>query len=682
MNLKARRILVLILLFLFIIPNISFANTDYKTNIQNYEEMKLVFKWAESFLNHITNIKRNIITIDKPGVYELGNCKGTIIINAGNVTLKNTKLTGNIIVAESKSNEELKLINVEVYGYLSIYRNNAKLSLDGKFKNVLVSSRNLNLYFNNGSIDYLTVNKNTQGATLILNNGTEVKYLLLEAGIKVNGKGLIRKATVNSNGVSFEQAPLKLEKANGISVQLGALNKISFGNRDSNDSNNDAEIVSEIKKDLKLVINGAVGRKASPKIILPISDNKNYQSSITWVSSNTDFIQIDGNEALIFRRGVNDGHSGEHDDGGCENDDHDSASVKMLSLMAGESEDCSDNENTPEECGGSGGSVNFATLTATIKKGSAVELKTFNVSIPWGWGKAISFVESSSGSENEHEHEHEISTPLAKVIPEQVIYINQYPLYISSEDLAQYGEKITDFNLISVSTTASAITPSGIAAVNIIDKSLLKIEPKSEGMLAIVASVENSLGKTDVSFKVLVKSADIVDDSTAVNNANAKLKLKLISHGKDTKQTNKIILPDTDYLGYGTDITWKSDNNEFLDIEQDIGIINRRGLKSEGGCEDHSVEGVLSVLHAESNEEEDCDGNGGESHEEGEGGCSEDEGHEDDSCGGEQDEGGNDKGKSTKVTLTATIKRGDAEITKNIYIKIPWGWGRAITISY
>lgn len=673
---KMKRLLILLLCILFMIPNISSAQTLYNNNVQNHIEERQVGKWAAALFNYFICMQKNVLTIDKPGVYELGNYKGTIVIYNGNITLKNTDLSGNLIVLKSANNGEINLENVNIRGKLSIYGNNVKLVLNGKFNDIIVLSSTLNLILSKGNIENLTVSKGLQNTTINLYAGTQVNALLLDSVSYVKGKGVIRKATVTSNGVRIEQIPQELVHENGINVQVGYSRKSGSDNSSSNNSQIDNEIVTEIMKDLKLVLTGAAGRKASPEIILPSTDDKGYQSNITWVSDNLEFIQIEGNKALIYRRGLNGSHSEDHDDGGCENDVNSSASVSLVTMDATNFENLSHEEGS-SGCSGEGGKVNLVGLKATINKGTATDTKTFFILIPWGWGKAITIAENNSGI---GEHEHSDFAPIPKVIPEQDLFIGQYPLYMSSEDLAQNGEIITNVQYEAVSTTtASAITGSAIAAVNIVDDSLLRIEPYNPGYLIITAEVGNSAGKANVTFKVSIETQIQVDDLSAVKDSGRNLRISIISKGHDSSQKNSIILPDTDYLGHGTSITWKSNNNEFLVINEDLNLamIYRRGSsKEEGGCGEHSELVALSSIVdvEEKSDEEICDGSCEDESDSDEGGnCSgEEDSHEDSSKGG----------KSTGVELIATIKRGEAEVTKNIFIKIPWGWGKTISVKY
>jgi len=673
---KMKRLLILLFCILFMIPNISSAQTFYNPNVQNHIEERQVGKWAVGLFNYFMSMQKKVLTIDKPGVYELGNYKGTIVIYNGNVTLKNTYLTGNLIILKSASNEEVNLENVNIRGNVRIYGKNVKLVLNGKFNHITVSSSGLNLNLSKGNIENLSVSNGLENTTINLFAGTQINNLLLDSVTYVKGKGVIRIATVTINGVRMEQIPQELIHENGINVQVGYSRKSGSDNSNSSNSQIDNEIVSEIMKDLKLELKGAVGRKANPEISLPSTDDKGYQSNIAWVSDNLEFIQIEDNKALIYRRGINGSHSEDHDEEGCENDVNSSATVSLISKDYTNFESLN-HEESSAGCSGSGGKVNLVGLTATINKGTFFDTKTFYILIPWGWGKAINIVENNSGS---GEHEHGDSAPIPKVIPDQELFIGQYPLYISSEDLAQNGEIISNVQYEAVSTTtASAITGSAIAAVNVIDNSLLRIEPYYPGFLIITTDVGNSSGNANVTFKVLIENQIQVDDLSAVNDSCKSLRLNIISKRHDSSQKNFLILPDTDYLGHGTSITWKCNNNDFIVINEDLNLamIYRRGSsKEEGGCGEHSeLEYLSSIVGGEEkSDEESCDGSC-------EGEADSDEGG---SCGGDENshEDSSKGGKSTDVELTATIKRGEAETTKNIFIKIPWGWGKTISVKY
>lgn len=669
MNTRFRRLVIIILCFLMIIPNNTLAQTAEQSGVQNQREMKYIFNWAKTFLSQLLHSEKNITTIDKSGIYEFGTFNGTIIITEGNVTLKDTELLGNLIISENVKNEEITIENVNINGNTIIYGENVIINFYGKLKELSVLADRMNFQLKRGTIENIIISKNGMNATINLYENTEVRNLLVESKSDIMGKGIIKKAIIKVSGVKIEQIPEVLEQEKGIILSVG----YNFNKKSKRSSKNnnpaDNEIVDDIMKDLKIEVQNPAGRKVVPKIALPNTDQK-YHANITWKSENSEFVAIKGSEAIIYRRGINNSNNSHEHEG--ENDKNiNSMAVNAVSLMGldnisiNSEADHEDGKTGHEECGGIGGNITLVVLTATVSKGQYSDTKTFNVCIPWGWGKAITILENGSGG-----HEHVESAPIPKVIPKQTLYIGQYPLVFSSEDLALYGEKISKVECETLEiTTGSAITQdfgektdvtttSSIVGVEIIDKSLLKITPIEKGRLIIKAVVENSLGKSEASFVIKVEDPIAVDNSAAVAEAVNHLKPKMVSNGKGPKQTNKIILPNTDYLGYGTAISWESNNEKFISIDGEKGIIYRRGSENGGGgCHDKTKMLISSDFSAS------CDGG---------------DGHDDGGCGGSSGQGG----KSTIVELKATIVRGDLKTIKTIVVKIPWGWGRPITLSY
>lgn len=155
------------------------------------------------------------------------------------------------------------------------------------------------------------------------------------------------------------------------------------------DGLSDEELVAIAKGNLELLaVSSGHGPKQVNKVILPYTDYLGYQTKIKWEvdEDDSEFISIDKNRAIIYRRGK------DTQGGGCGGHEE---TLQMLS--AGEIEIlCGDDSGKEGGCGGDKGDsdkicgrINTAILIASIKKGDASAVKVFEIIMPWGWGRKI-----------------------------------------------------------------------------------------------------------------------------------------------------------------------------------------------------------------------------------------------------------------------------------------------------
>jgi uncharacterized repeat protein (TIGR02059 family) len=231
-----------------------------------------------------TNEQKNepateIVTYDKAGVYGpttgVETVEGDITIEAAGVTLQNTKITGNLVLAERIGSGEVTLKNVTVQGDTtikggganSIYLDNctlpnitvskdgvrvvaegntkvdivrlesgatlvqtsktgqtfetvtiskvipanAKIILDGNFKEVNVEASKVKLEVTSGVVDKLNVAENATDTSIDLAKETKVTTLTLNAAASVTGKGSIDTAIGEVEESTFEKEPANKE---------------------------------------------------------------------------------------------------------------------------------------------------------------------------------------------------------------------------------------------------------------------------------------------------------------------------------------------------------------------------------------------------------------------------------------------------------------------------------------
>lgn len=94
----------------------------------------------------------------------------------------------------------------------------SKVSLKGSYKAVNVDARNVNVEIPEGTIQSLTIAKEATGNKL--KNEATITSMDINAGFEVTGKGKIDKAIINAAGISLETAPTKLEAGKDSSADV------------------------------------------------------------------------------------------------------------------------------------------------------------------------------------------------------------------------------------------------------------------------------------------------------------------------------------------------------------------------------------------------------------------------------------------------------------------------------
>lgn len=610
---------------------------------------------AESavILNRILESFEPII-LDEESLYTLGIVDVNIEITNENIILKDTIIIGDLIISEKVGKGTIELENVIVEG--TIYVKGGKIIASGVFNNIIISSPNVRFILNNGTIEYLEISEQGENSIVKLSSDTEVVLLVIKAKANIRGEGRIKKAIIESRGVRIEQKPDEVVLADGITAIIGygmrQINDYNYDNDDDNeddnddDDNNDDDIIDyekifqEVKDNLVLTVQEAIGKNNTPKIILSSTDILGYETAITWEANNDEYITINEGEAIIKRRGNND-----EDCGDCNGD-----STIQLAARLNSSSVSINHIGDDGSCGDDGGGKKTTvSLIATITKNNELDTKKFIVLIPWGWGREITVREYIDDVDDKNDHDHIVEPPVPKDFSPLILWKNQASLILSAEELASNGETVT------------ATVYGETEAIDLItlEYGRLQITPISVGETTIIASVYNDAGEAEVEFDILVNEPEAVTDDEAVSEAKDSLTLKLFNNKKCSySQVNIISLPSTDALGYKTEILWEATDNQFVEICNGEAIIYRRGKNNKEECCDDSereenemlylVDDLVTILS--------CD--------DGEG------------CGDDHTQGG----KSNTVKLAAIIKRGEVEEVKIFDIIIPWGWGREITI--
>lgn len=208
--------------------------------------------------------------------------EGDVAIDAPNTTLRNVKITGNLLLGAGIGNGDVSLDGVTVLGATTVdgggvnsihilnseltriiitkvdgqvrvviegstsvdqvtvssggvlqvaggsgasfgtvlVDTNGTVSLDGEFPNVVVvSAATVNL--TSGSVGTLTLSGQAAGANVNLGDNTTVTSLNVSAPATIDGTGAITSANISSNGVSIAQIPTNVTIETGVTANVG-----------------------------------------------------------------------------------------------------------------------------------------------------------------------------------------------------------------------------------------------------------------------------------------------------------------------------------------------------------------------------------------------------------------------------------------------------------------------------
>lgn len=95
------------------------------------------------------------------------------------------------------------------------------VSLDGDFESVSLAVAGVSLNIESGTIGVLEVGAAAAGAVINTAEGVTITKFTADAPVKVTGKGIIKTAVVNVNGVTMETTPETLIAPAGVTVTAG-----------------------------------------------------------------------------------------------------------------------------------------------------------------------------------------------------------------------------------------------------------------------------------------------------------------------------------------------------------------------------------------------------------------------------------------------------------------------------
>ena len=207
-----------------------------KSHITRAEVVKLLDNIVEELIYtkgvHTKNIDGNLVINTTDTVIE-GIKVGNAVylsqgISGGNVTIKDTKVAGNIFVSGGGT-ESIDFEKVEIEGKVIVdckevvrlvsknsklkveVKNNKTLILTGNYSEVVMPA-DLSVDLKGATVDKLTVvAKNDEQATINIDENSLIKESVIKSPTIIRGEGKIELLVVESNGVTSEIKPNKVE---------------------------------------------------------------------------------------------------------------------------------------------------------------------------------------------------------------------------------------------------------------------------------------------------------------------------------------------------------------------------------------------------------------------------------------------------------------------------------------
>ena len=163
------------------------------------------------FAQIMYNITNDYITA--AGVVE-ESFDGNVVIREGNVTLKNLKIDGDLIIADGVAKDSIKLDNVIVTGNIIIRGGNIDLTRVDVRGKVIVRNVNGTSTLTGKET---TINELDAYSSVIINKGVTVKTINANAkGITISGTGDVDTVYANENNVTVTAPGTKVVAANGV----------------------------------------------------------------------------------------------------------------------------------------------------------------------------------------------------------------------------------------------------------------------------------------------------------------------------------------------------------------------------------------------------------------------------------------------------------------------------------
>ncbi len=218
------------------------------------------------------------ITVSKEGVR---------VVASGNTSARVVRLdSGATLVEVSVTGPGFETVTVS-----EVIPADANVTLSGQFDGVNIDAKNVDVEVADGSIDQLNVTEKATGANVNLTSSAKVNTLSLNAAVSLTGKGTIDIAEINVSGATIEQEPNNIEKASGVSYEIGvSSSKDSSGG--SNGSSTEANS------------GGGDGNNPLNLVDAYLTTIRDDSSSTGDSLNDNDSVPVDSDFKIVFDRGV------------------------------------------------------------------------------------------------------------------------------------------------------------------------------------------------------------------------------------------------------------------------------------------------------------------------------------------------------------------------------------------
>jgi len=228
---------------------------------------------------HVRDSDIKALTIDKKG-------SRVRILASGSSVITNTSLLSSAILEESEGSGT---------GFTHVMlsegaRTESDVWLRGSFDTVTMSSSKWKLSLQRGSINTLRIGEASLDSSVYLEDGTNAALVIIDTAAIFSGKGMIKKAELNANGIQFERSPESVSCASGVTHNLCQQQaSSSSGSSGGSSSPPPSSTVTALEYEPLQVKLNYLGQEIQAKVTARWSDGetRDVTSKATWSSQDT-----------------------------------------------------------------------------------------------------------------------------------------------------------------------------------------------------------------------------------------------------------------------------------------------------------------------------------------------------------------------------------------------------------
>ena len=132
--------------------------------------------------------------------------EGNVTIEAGDITVRNIVVTGDLTIADSLKETTINLADIVVGGTTTINGEEITVEVNNsKFANMSLVAARSSIRLMPGSIENLHITGSAAGASVFVNRNSEITYALIDASATLTGTGRILTAMITATGVRADR---------------------------------------------------------------------------------------------------------------------------------------------------------------------------------------------------------------------------------------------------------------------------------------------------------------------------------------------------------------------------------------------------------------------------------------------------------------------------------------------